>query len=323
MSGRKLNSLPYMNTRYLQLSYRFFLMQSYLLAAYFVFQYCFVIYFLLSETARGGVRTNVELTDYLNTLTKQQTQLFGKIIFLTIYALVLTFLFLPAKCGDINALTISLASVYVITEKERKRVEKSRRLAISNVKNVLGGVVQKIVDAKPQVFCIETALTFCNLSFEAYYDSLTLKTEAGYDTKVMEFEKYGYVLVDMIYRPENETFCIIAKHESLNRLVVCFRGTSCKKHWTDNLNYTQRELDLPALRELDMVDGLEEGSEEEEVVFTSEYKTQLNQKGSDNDGKDIIPSKSPPRAVTMNAKMFSDDYESCMSPSDIEQVQTV
>lgn len=255
LTGRKLRSLPYMNTRYLQLSYRFFLLQAYLLAAYFVFQYCFIIYFLLRETATGGVRSIVELTDYLNALSRQQTQLFGKVVFLTVYALVLTFLFLPASLVD-NDLATALASTYVLTEKEMKRVEKSRRLAISNVSHVLAGVVQKIVDAKAEVFCVETALTFCNISFEAYYDSVGLKTVAGYDTKVMDLENYDYELIDIIYRPDHETFCVIARHKSLNKLIVCFRGTSCKQHWTDNLNYTQRELDLPDLHDLDEIDGL-------------------------------------------------------------------
>lgn len=260
LTGRKLNSLPYMNTRYLQLSYRFFLLQAYLLAAYFVFQYCFIIYFLLKETASGGVRNIVELTDYLNALTRQQTQLFGKVVFLAVYALVLTFLFLPASLVD-SDLATTLASTYVLTEKEMKRVEKTRRLAISNIRHVLAGVVQKIVDAKAEVFCVETAITFCNISFEAYYDSLNLKTVAGYDTKEMDLKKYGYELIDTIYRPDHETFCMIARHVSLNKLVVCFRGTSCKQHWSDNLNYTQRELHLPDLTDLDSIDGLDANAE--------------------------------------------------------------
>lgn len=260
LTGRQLNTLPYMNTRYLQLSYRFFLLQAYLLAAYFVFQYCFIIYFLLRETASGGVKNIVELTDYLNALSRQQTQLFGKVVFLTVYALVLAFLFLPASLGG-GDLATTLASTYVLTEKEMKRVVRTRRLAISNVRNVLAGVVQKIVDAKAEVFCVETAITFCNMSFEAYYDSVNLKTVAGYDTKEMDLKKYGYELIDTIYRPDHETFCIIARHVSLNKLVVCFRGTSCKQHWSDNLNYTQRELLLPDLTDLDATDGLGENIE--------------------------------------------------------------
>jgi Wnt-binding factor required for Wnt secretion len=279
LTGRQLNTLPYMNTRYLQLSYRFFLLQAYLLAAYFVFQYCFIIYLLLRETASGGVQNIVELTDYLNALSRQQTQLFGKVVFLAVYALVLAFLFLPASLGG-SDLATTLASTYVLTEKEMKRVVKTRRLAISNVRNVLAGVVQKIVDAKAEVFCVETAITFCNMSFEAYYDSLNLKTVAGYDTKEMDLKKYGYELIDTIYRPDHETFCIIARHVSLNKLVVCFRGTSCKQHWSDNLNYTQRELLLPALTDLDATDGLGENIEinierERNTTTTSEIEMGL------------------------------------------------
>ena len=276
LTGRQLNTLPYMNTRYLQLSYRFFLLQAYLLAAYFVFQYCFIIYLLLRETASGGVKNIVELTDYLNALSRQQTQLFGKVVFLAVYALVLAFLFLPASLVD-SDLATTLASTYVLTEKEMKRVVRTRRLAISNVRHVLAGVVQKIVDAKAEVFCVETAITFCNISFEAYYDSLNLKTGAGYDTKEMDLKKYGYEMIDTIYRPDHETFCIIARHVSLNKLVVCFRGTSCKQHWSDNLNYSQRELMLPALTDLDSIDGLGDNIEihderERNATTTSELE---------------------------------------------------
>ncbi len=58
-----------------------------------------------------------------------------------------------------------------------------------------------------------------------------LKTVSGYDTKPVELEALGYELLGTIYRPEHETFCIIARHIKLSRIVVCFRGTSCKKHW--------------------------------------------------------------------------------------------
>lgn len=138
--------------------------------------------------------------------------------------------------------------------------------------------MQQIVDAKVEVYCVETALTFCNLCFESYYDPDTIKTVAGFTTKGMEMDKYGYIIVDIIYRPDHETFCVILRDKRLNKLVVCFRGTSCDKHWSDNLNYKQKELDLSDLSELDEVDGLgiNEGDQSNvhEVPFVSEYQHQ-------------------------------------------------
>jgi hypothetical protein len=136
VTGRKLRRLPYMNTRYKQLSYRFFALQAWLLAAYFVFQYAFVMYFLLVKARNGGdLGSIVQLTDYLNTVSRQQVQLFGKVVFLTVYGLVLTFLFLPTSIVEGDLVT-RLARTYVLTEKEMNSVEKSRRLLIKNVPRV-------------------------------------------------------------------------------------------------------------------------------------------------------------------------------------------
>ncbi len=62
----------------------------------------------------------------------------------------------------------------------------------------------------------------------------------------------------------------------MSKLVVCFRGTSCDKHWIDNLNYTQRELDFSDLSELDLVDGLDTDMDNDmqEVPFVSKYQHQ-------------------------------------------------
>lgn len=139
LTGRKLNNIPYMTTRYKQLSYRFFLLQAWLLAAYFVFQYAFVMYFLLVKTRGGNLASIVQLTDYLNTVSRQQVQLFGKVMFLTVYGLVMTFLFLPTSLvkGD---LATRLARTYVLTEKEKNSVEKARRLVIKDVRQVVASI---------------------------------------------------------------------------------------------------------------------------------------------------------------------------------------
>ena len=68
LTSRKLRNLPYMNTRYLQLSFRFFFMQASLLAAYFVFGYGVVIVFLVRGEQSGNFSTMNDLTNYVNTL---------------------------------------------------------------------------------------------------------------------------------------------------------------------------------------------------------------------------------------------------------------
>jgi hypothetical protein len=70
---------------------------------------------------------------YIYMYIYMQVQLFGKVVFLTVYGLVLTFLFLPTSLVE-GDLATRLARTYVLTEKEKKSVEKSRRLFIKNVR---------------------------------------------------------------------------------------------------------------------------------------------------------------------------------------------
>jgi hypothetical protein len=221
VTGRALQRLPYMNTRYIQLSFRFFSMQAIMVAVYYVFQVGAVILFLI-EYAAAGVTSSTDITGLINTLSRQQTQMFGKIVFLSVYALVMTFLFLPANVLE-HSLAASLASTFVITEREMKDTVRERRHVLKEIKQLTGGVVSRFIDAKPEVFCVDIALNLCNISFEAYYDPEGTKTISGYDTKAMELEKHGYRLVDVLYSPEHETFCFIARHLFSKKIVVCFR----------------------------------------------------------------------------------------------------
>jgi hypothetical protein len=221
LTGRALQRLPYMNTRYIQLSFRFFTLQALMVAVYYVFQIGAVIFFLLKYAA-AGIMTTTDVTGIINTLTRQQTQIFGKVVFLSVYAIVMAFLFLPADIVDQSWAT-ALASTFVVTEKEMRDTVKTRKAAIKDLEHLTAGVLAQVVHAKPEVFCVDIALNLCNISFEAYYDPEGVKTVSGYDTKPMELEKHGWKLVDVHYNPEHETFCYIARHLYAKKMVVCFR----------------------------------------------------------------------------------------------------
>jgi hypothetical protein len=70
---KTLNKLPYMSTRYLQLSHRFFFIQAISVTFYYVFQYLTVIV-LLSYSDNAGNTTLTGLADNINTLFREQTQ---------------------------------------------------------------------------------------------------------------------------------------------------------------------------------------------------------------------------------------------------------
>lgn len=44
------------------------------------------------------------------------------------------------------------------------------------------------------------------------------------------------------------------------------RGTSSKRHWNDNLNFTQRHLEMDGLPDLDAEDGLEVPEEDHGIL---------------------------------------------------------
>lgn len=269
-TGKTLETLPYMSTRYLQLSYQFFVTQATLVTIYYVFQYMVVIYFVLRDDASTPVseygKPNGALqsvTDNVNILFRQQTQLFGKILFLTCYAFILAFLFLPAEVVTASAsdtILGSLAATFVITEDEMRVVVKSRKdrmRAVAESASALLYDFNNLVDTKAQVFCIDISLIMLGVSYEVYYDPPGQATESGYGP--MDLEKHGFVYIDSYYHAESDMFCLITRHTATNKLVVAFRGTSSKVHWKSNLNFKQRELDLAwmPLSDLDDMDGLQ------------------------------------------------------------------
>ena len=249
---RQLCEKPYMKTRYLQLSFRFFRWQGTLVFLYYVIQYSVVMYSMWSKEASLNVGT---FTEEINALFRQQTHLFGKILFLTVYGVLLAFCFLPASFMA-NPETNVLASSYVIREKDVEKVVHARHRYIKKI--TYAGVMNKLLThSKAEVFCVELGLDLLNISWEAYYDapSVTTLSSAG----PMNIEQYGYELIDVAYDPAVETFCLVCRHKSSNKIVIAFRGTVNGQHWKSNLDYGKKPLDLAELTipELDAEDGLQ------------------------------------------------------------------
>eukprot|EP01034_Spumella_vulgaris_P028050 gene28050-34847_t len=266
VTGRRLNKLPYMSTRYIQLSYRFFFLQATLVTVYYVCQYGAVVYFISSGNTAHDSYDPTSLTDNINTLFRQQTQLFGKTLFLTVYAIIIAFLFLPANLSDNTGIVASLAATYVITESEHTSLVASRLTGIKNMnRNLLNKVTRmnQLIHAQSDVFCVDIALNLRNIAFQAYYDPPAVRTLSGYDG-VMDVERVGYTLIECHYNPAHEVFCFIVREKKTGRLVVAFRGTASKRQMEDNLNFTQKAVDFSELSTdtLDQMDGLSIRKEE-------------------------------------------------------------
>ena len=187
------------------------------------------------------------------TLFRQQSLLFGKVFFLTVYAFILAFFFLPAGLfGDKSVAIASLAATYVVNESEIKPAYRARLRAIKKTK-----ALSQLTTANPNVFCVDLALDLLEVSYQAYNDPRNYTTDSGYG--VMAVEQFGYSLLSHAHDKEHDTVCFIFRHLHLPRIVIAFRGTCTKKHWADNLNYTPRNIDMAAMKmaHLDELDGLE------------------------------------------------------------------
>mmetsp|Transcript_16006 Transcript_16006/g.24135 ORF Transcript_16006/g.24135 Transcript_16006/m.24135 type:complete len:1161 (-) Transcript_16006:137-3619(-) len=253
-TGNSLSKLPYMSTRYLQLWFRFFLLQATLVTLYYVFQYFVTIYYIFHYSDDAS-KTSVEnITDNINTLFRQQSLLFGKVFFLTVYAMILAFFFFPAGMLDEHmAAVAALAATYVVNESEIPQVYRARQRAIRKTKTI-----SRFTQANPNVFCVDLALELLEIAFQSYNDPKSYPTDSGYG--VIEVEKYGYRLLNHAYDSEHDTVCFIFKHSEQPKVVIAFRGTCSKKHWSANLNYSRRPVDLASmtLDDLDALDGLED-----------------------------------------------------------------
>lgn len=248
-NGSTLQKLPYMSTRYLQLSYRFFFIQASLATLYYFFEYAVVVYFI-SENSTWHQDLN-STTDNINTLFRYQTQLMGKLIFLTAYAILLAFLFLPPGDGAASALSTS----YVVTERELEKHLKARRQMLK--KHVALSALSGIGRVKADTFCVDISLDLLEASHEAYYDPEGQETSSGYGPS--NWESFGYEIIDSAFDSEYDTYCCIARCKSRNRIVVSFRGSACQKHWRGNFNFAQMPVDFTklALPDLDRRDFLD------------------------------------------------------------------
>lgn len=168
-TNKTLQRLPYMSTRYLQLSFRFFSLQASLVAIYYLFEYGVVIFLIVRNSPPVLNQHLNNISDNVNTLFRHQTLLVGKVVFLTVYSIILAVLYLPATSGSRGAKANEALSIfsatYTIREMEMNAVVKARRKAMKRKI-----ALSNIVDTKAEVFCVNLALLLLDASNEAYYE---------------------------------------------------------------------------------------------------------------------------------------------------------
>lgn len=233
-TANHLSKLSYMNTRYLQLSFRFFYLQSILLWMYYILEYVVVGYIIFHNSPPIWHQNIDNLTDSINTLFRHQTLLDGKVVFLTVYSIILGYLFLPPSYSSYYHIGENsndstgyegrttqelLATTYTVTENEMSAIVKKKKKALSESRH-MSTALSSLYDNKIEVFCLDVALLLLEAAYEAYYDTL-IKTNSGYGEA--DWKKHGYVFVDHMYDVQLETYCMITRHVATNKLVVAFR----------------------------------------------------------------------------------------------------
>jgi len=165
--------------------------------------------------------------------------------------MILAFFFFPA--GMLDEQMAAVAATYVVNESEIPHVYRSRERVIRNTK-----AISRFTQANPNVFCVDLALDLLEIAFQSYNDPKFYPTDGGYG--VIDVEKQGYRLLNHAYDSDHDTVCFIFKHIKKARVVIAFRGSCSKKHWSANLNYSRRPVNLASMtmHDLDALDGLED-----------------------------------------------------------------
>lgn len=170
-SYKKLSRLAYMKTRYVQLSFRFFVFQAFFISIYFIFFFLLSAFWVLVSTNDGANPSLARLWNNINVSYALRSELDGRLLLISVFSLTLAFVYLPADAftsKNVNSIASQLASSFVLTEVEREQAVRSRRKAIRRLNRMQQSLLANVSSNKSFVFCVDLGLLLCNASEEAY-----------------------------------------------------------------------------------------------------------------------------------------------------------
>ncbi|KAE9345583.1 hypothetical protein PR003_g7880 [Phytophthora rubi] len=219
-SGRHLKALPYMATRFKQLSYRFLVLETLLIFVYVFVLSAVQIFYLTKTWYFAGYDAFIQ--DAVHTFAKMHTghPSLGKFLFLSVYVYLVMFVHLPPLAGDSTGLLASTA----FTVDEKPRVDSYGFLT-----------------PESNLFCVETSGWLLELAYQAYFDPPGCPSPSGYGE--LTLERYGFELITHLRSNLTDTHAVVAwSQEDHRRLVISFRGTTSKENWRSNLRADQHVL---------------------------------------------------------------------------------
>ena len=97
---------------------------------------------------------------------------------------------------------------------------------------------------RPYLFCLELAIRLADLSLEAYYDPPGLARAPGAmaaaEDRSLDLSPLGFHYIDSKSEEAHDTFVVIARARDTKQLVVIFRGSASRKHWSSNVRFRLR-----------------------------------------------------------------------------------
>lgn len=216
-TGVYLRQLPYMSTRFQQLSYRFLSLETLLILIYVMVLSGLQVFFLLQTWYLMGYGPFIQSAVHTFAKYHSGRPSLGKLIFLSVYVYLVMFVHLPPATGDSTGLLASTA--YHVEEKPR--VDKYGFLTPDS-----------------HLFCVETATWLLEIAWQAYFDPPGSPSPSGYGE--LDLNPYGFDLVTHLRSNLTDTHVVIALSHDRTRLVVAFRGTTSRENWKSNLRFHQK-----------------------------------------------------------------------------------
>lgn len=218
-TGVYLRQLPYMSTRFQQLSFRFLFLETLLIVIYVLVLSGLQLVQLGQTWYLMGYSPFIQRA--VHTFAKSQVgrPSLGKLVFLSVYVYLVLFVHLPPATGDSSGLLATTA----FHVDEAPRVDQYGFLTPDS-----------------HLFCVETATWLLELAWQAYFDPPGRPSPSGYGE--LNLEPYGFELVTHLRSSTTDTHVIVALHHDQKRLVLAFRGTTSRENWKSNLRFHQKVL---------------------------------------------------------------------------------
>ncbi|KAF1328893.1 hypothetical protein FI667_g6455, partial [Globisporangium splendens] len=218
-TGVYLRQLPYMSTRFQQLSYRFLSLETILILIYVMVLSGVQVFFLLQTWYLMGYEPFIQSAVHTFAKSHSGRPSLGKLIFLSVYVYLVMFVHLPPESGD----SMGLLATTAYHVEEKPRVDHYGFLTPDS-----------------HLFCVETATWLLEIAWQAYFDPPGRPSPSGYGE--LDLEPYGFDLVTHLRSSLTDTHVVVALNQDRTRLVVAFRGTTSRENWKSNLRFHQKVL---------------------------------------------------------------------------------